>query len=63
MIYRDNMTEEELRQFMEEDAKLQSAYAAADEHDARMAASPPPDEWEDPTDYIGMGWIDSRGRP
>ena len=22
-----------------------------------------PEEWEDPTDYVGMGWIDSRGRP
>ena len=20
-------------------------------------------EYEDPTDYIGMGWVDSRGRP
>ena len=22
-----------------------------------------PEEWEDPTDYVGMGWVDSRGRP
>lgn len=64
MIYRDNMTEEELRLFMEEDAKLQAAYAAADERDARVAAAnPPPDEWEDPTDYVGMGWVGSDGKP
>ena len=21
------------------------------------------EEYEDPTDYVGMGWVDSRGRP
>lgn len=42
---------------------LDVAYAAA-EHDAKMQANVPmPDEWEDPSDYVGMGWVDSRGRP
>ncbi len=43
---------------------LDVAYAAAAEHDAKMQANVPmPDEWEDPSDYVGMGWVDSRGRP
>ena len=63
ITYHENMTKEELRLFMEEDARLQAAYAAADERDARAAANPPPDEWEDPTDYVGMGWVDSKGKP
>lgn len=63
ITYHDNMTKEELRLFMEEDTKLEAAYAAADEHDARMQAQTPPDEWEDPSDYTGMGWVGKNGRP
>ena len=64
MKYRHNMTQTELEQFMREQQALEDAYASAAEHDARMQAQNPiPNEWEDPSDYVGMGWIDSRGRP
>ena len=43
---------------------LDAAYAAAAEHDAKMQANIPiPDEWEDPSDYAGMGWVGKDGRP
>ena len=61
MKYRDNMTADELAQFKKELNDLDAAYKSAAEHDAKAAMSP--DEWEDPSDYVGMGWIDSRGRP
>lgn len=53
MKYRDNMTKEELAEFMREvdalDALLKSAY----EHDAKMQAeNPTPEEWEDETDTL-----------
>ena len=38
-------------------------HGAALELPALYAQNPAPDEWEDPADYVGMGWIDSRGRP
>ena len=64
MKYRENMTQEELEQFKKELQDLESAYASASAHDAQaQAKNPIPDEWDDPTDYFGMGWIDSRGRP
>ena len=64
MKYRDNMTQAELAQFKREQQALEDAYASAAEHDAKMQAQcPAPDECEDPSDYVGMGWIDSRGRP
>ena len=64
MKYRDNMTAEELAQFKKELQDLEDAYAGAAEDDAKMQSiNPAPDEWEDPADYVGMGWIDSRGRP
>lgn len=59
MKYSEKMTKEELNQFKAEIDSLDAAYAAAAEHDAKVL----PEEWEDPTDYVGMGWIDSRGRP
>jgi hypothetical protein len=63
MKYRDNMSAEELAQFKEEQQALEDAYASAAAHDAEMQArNPAPEEWEDPSDYVGMGWIDSRGR-
>jgi hypothetical protein len=64
MKYRDNMTKEELEVFIAEINALDAAYASAAAQDAAMQASNPlPDEWEDPTDYVGMGWVDSKGRP
>ena len=64
MKYRDNMSAEELAQFDKEWQALDDAYASAVKHDADMQAKNPiPDEWEDPTDYVGMGWLDSRGQP
>ena len=64
MKYRDNMTLEELAQFKAQQQALEDAYASAAEHDAKMQAlNPALEEWEDPSDYVGMGWIDSRGRP
>lgn len=64
MKYRENMTQTELEQFKQELQALEGAYVDAFEHDAKMQAQCPTlDEHEDPTDYVGMGWIDSRGRP
>ena len=64
MKYRDNMTADELAQFKAELQALDGAYASAAQHDAQVQAmNPAPDELEDPSDYVGMGWIDSRGRP
>jgi hypothetical protein len=64
MKYRDNMTQAELAQFKAELQALEDVYASAAKHDAKMQAlNPVPDEWEDASDYVGMGWIDSRGRP
>ena len=64
MEYRDNMTPAELAKFKAELQALDDAYASATQHDAQVQAlNPIPNEWEDPSDYVGMGWIDSRGRP
>ena len=62
MKYSEKMTKEELNQFKAEIDALDAAYAAAAEHDAKVQGALP-EEWEDPTDYVGMGWIDSKGRP
>lgn len=62
MKYRDNMTQAELDQFKREQQALEDAYTSAAEHDAKAQAEPIPDEYENPSDYVGMGWIDSRGR-
>ena len=57
MKYRDNMTPEEFAKFMEEvnalDALLKSI----------PNPEPAPDDWEDPSDYVGMGWVGKDGRP
>lgn len=64
MKYKDNMSAIELEQFKKELQALDDAYANAAQHDAQMQAqNPAPEEWEDPSDYVGMGWIDSRGCP
>lgn len=64
MKYRHSMTQAELDQFMREQQALEDAYTSSAEHDAKVQVeNPAPDEYEDPSDYIGMGWIDSRGRP
>jgi hypothetical protein len=64
MKYHDNMSKEELEAFMAEIDALYTAYAGAAEYDAKMQAENPiPDEWEDPADYVGMGWVGSDGRP
>ena len=62
MKYRDNMTPEELAQFMGEVNALDAALAAAHADDAKKAEALP-DEWEDPSDYVGMGWVGKDGRP
>lgn len=58
MKYRDNMTPEELAQFKKELQALEDAYISAAQHDTQK---PAPDELEDPSDYVGMGWVNSRG--
>jgi hypothetical protein len=64
MKYHDNMTQAEIDQFMREHDALEAAYASAAEHDAKMQAEhQTPDEWEDPSDYAGMGWVGKDGRP
>lgn len=60
--YRDNMSAEQAAQLLAEATALDAAYASAAAHDAANQ-QPMPDEWEDPSDYVGMGWVDSRGRP
>lgn len=63
MKYIDNMTDDELAQFNKEWQAIEDAYASAAAHDAQVQAqNPAPEEWEDPADYVGMGWVDSRGR-
>ena len=98
MKYRDNMTPEELTQFMAEVNALDAALTAAHEHDAKVQGQAlidevlkqikcdvdsgdmtaieemirhlPEDqlrgylsEYENPSDYVGMGWVGSDGRP
>jgi hypothetical protein len=64
MKYRDNMSVKELAKFKKELQALEDAYSSASEHDAKMQEQNPlPEEWENQSDYVGMGWIDSRGRP
>ena len=62
MKYIDNMTPEELAQFMGEVNALNDALAAAHEHDAKNT-EPMPEDYEDPSDYKGMGWVGKDGRP
>jgi hypothetical protein len=62
--WNENMTEAELAAFMKEVDDLDKAMSDAAARDAKFQAeNPPPEEWEDPSDYVGMGWVDSRGRP
>lgn len=58
--YRANMTEAELRAFMDEIDALDAAYASAAD-DAVAAAAP--DDWEDETETLRRAALDSRGRP
>jgi len=55
--YRDNMTAEELAQFMAEVNALDAVLRSIPNFE------PVPDEWEDPSDYAGMGWVGKDGRP
>ena len=57
MKYRDNMTAEELAQFMAEVNALDAVLRSIPNFE------PVPDEWEDPSDYAGMGWVGKDGRP
>jgi hypothetical protein len=64
MKYHNNMTKDELEQFEKEWQAIDNAYSSAFDQDAKMQSQTSiPDEWEDSSDYIGMGWIDSKGRP
>ena len=54
MKYRDNMTPKELAKFEQEVNELHELLTSAHEHDKKNA-QPIPDEWEDPSDYVGMG--------
>jgi len=59
--YRDNMTEAELRAFLDEIDALHAAYAAAAEHDA-LNTEPMPDGWEDETETLRRAAL-NRGQP
>lgn len=59
--YRDNMTAQELAQFMAEVDALNAAYAAAAAHDA-LNTEPMPDEWEDEMDTLRRAAL-TRGQP
>jgi hypothetical protein len=54
------MTEDELAKFMQEVNELNAAYESAAKDDKQVSQD---EEYEDPSDYVGMGWVDSRGRP
>lgn len=56
------MTPEELAQFMGEVNALDALLASAHEQDAKNT-EPIPEEYEDPSDYTGMGWVGRDGRP
>jgi hypothetical protein len=43
--------------------RLDALYVAAEEHDRRTGAYDLPEEYEDPSDYMGMGWIGRDGQP
>jgi hypothetical protein len=62
MKYRENMTADELAKFKQEVDELDAAYKSAAKHGEQVMASST-EEQEDPSDYVGMGWVDSRGRP
>jgi hypothetical protein len=51
------MTAEELAQFMAEVNALDAVLRSIPNFE------PVPDEWEDPSDYAGMGWVGKDGRP
>jgi hypothetical protein len=55
------MTEDELAKFKRELDELDEAYARNAAHDKRKSELP--DEYEDPSDYAGMGWVGKDGRP
>jgi hypothetical protein len=98
MKYRDNMTPEELTQFMAEVNALDAVLKSAADHDAQGASQNLIDEvlkqikcdvdsgdmtaieemirhlpegrlrgylseYENPSDYVGMGWVGKDGRP
>ena len=57
MKYRDNMTPEEEKQLLDACDKLDAAYADAVESEVVD------EDYEDPNDFIGMGWVGKNGRP
>ena len=61
MKYKDNMTSEEIAQFMNEINALNEALADADQ--IAKNANPLPDEWEDEMQTLQRSALDSRGRP
>jgi hypothetical protein len=64
VTYRENMSASDLAAFMNEINELNACYESTAEDDRMaMESETAPEEWEDPSDYVGMGWIDSRGRP
>ena len=63
VTYRENMSASDLAAFMKEINELNASYESAAKYDRMaMESETTPEEWEDSSDYIGMGWIDSRGR-
>jgi hypothetical protein len=61
MKYSENMTKEELTQFMAEIDALDAAYAAAAEHDAKIQGEMP-EEWEDEMELLRKAALNG-GRP
>jgi len=64
MKYCTKMTQTEIVQFKAELQALEDALIFAAEHDAKaQAENRVPNEWDDPSDYVGMGWVGKDGRP
>lgn len=63
MKYRDNMTEKELAEFMQEVNALDALLTSAAEHDRKMEAlHPTPEGWEDEMEILHKAGL-NRGQP
>ena len=62
MKFRDNMTPDEIAKFMCEINEFNELLMSAYDY-CNKDTKPMPEDYEDPSDYIGMGWVGWDGRP